>query len=369
MKISYVLDSFGGGGKERRCLQLIQGLNNEGYNDIQVIIINNEVDYQDLYDTNIELHIIDRKNKKLNFLKTYHTLNQLLIKFNPDIVQVWGVFSAFFTNPTRIFKRFKYIGSYVADCNSPYFFSVSKLTVSLNIILSNYIIGNSKAGIIAYGIPLKKAKVIYNGFNESRYTKDGLTKIDIKDNLNIKSKNIVSMIGRVDNNKDQRTFIDAAKNILKFRRDITFLVIGKGENLEMLKNMINKEESKHIHFLGFRTDVEDLIKISDITVLCTNPLVHKEGVSNSILESLAFGVPVIATNDGGTPEIIEHGINGFLINAFDSEDLKNKINEILNDENLSYSLSKNAVRIVKEKFTLTTMTNNYIELYKKCLNN
>lgn len=365
MRITFVLDTFGGGGKERRCLQLIQGLNKEGYNNIQVIIINNDIAYQEIYDADIELHIIDRKNKGLNTFKTLRILHKLFKDFKPDIVQVWGLFSAFFTNIIRLFTPLKFIGSYVADCNKPKLFSIAKITVLLNILLADYIIGNSKEGLKTYGIPENKAKVIYNGFNEKRYDNQFvMDKLQVRNNLNITNKFVIPMIARVDDNKDQKTFIDAAKSILKDRNDIDFLIVGKGHNLEKLKIMITQKESKHIHFLGFRTDVENIIKISTLTVLCTNPLLHKEGVSNAILESLAFGVPVIATNDGGTPEIIDSGINGYLIDAFNSNELKEKITEILDNEELHLRLSENAISTVKDKFTLNKMTNSYIELYK-----
>lgn len=366
MRITFVLDTFGGGGKERRCLQLIQGLNKKGYYNIQVIIINNDIAYQELYNTDTELCIIDRKNKGLNTFQTLLILNKSMKDFKPDIVQVWGLFSTFFINIISLFSKFKLIGSYVADCNKPKLFSLAKITVMLNIFLSDYVIGNSIAGLKAYGIPNNKAQVVYNGFNENRYSNQLVVdKIQLKKNVNTTNEFVVTMIARVDDNKDQKTFVEAAKLILKDRNDVDFLIVGKGPNIEKLKLMITQKEIKHIHFLGFRTDVENILKISNMTVLCTNPVLHKEGVSNSILESLAFGVPVIATNDGGTPEIIESGINGYLINAFDSNELKEKITKILDDEKLYQRLSKNAVRIVKENFTLNKMTNSYIELYKK----
>lgn len=367
MKITFVLDTFGGGGKERRCLQLIQGLNKKGYNDIQVIIVNNDVAYKELHDTAIKLFILDRKNKNLNFFDTYKELSLLIKEFNPDIVQVWGILSTFYLNFIRPLNNFKFIGSYVADCNKPRFFSVGRMTILLNILLADCIIGNSKAGIKAYNIPSKKAKVIYNGFNEKRYNDKSLDVVQLKDTLNLKGVNVVSMIARLDNNKDQKTFIDAAKIILKERNDIDFLIVGGGENLKDLLSNVDQKESENIHFLGFRSDVENILQITDISILCTNPLKHKEGVSNAILESLAFGVPVIATDDGGTPEIVESGINGYLINAFDPFELKSNIIKILNDKALKNSLSINAIKIVKDKFSLDNMTNKYVELYENLI--
>ena len=367
MKITFVLDTFGGGGKERRCLQLIQGLNKRGYNDIQVIIINNDVAYQELYDANIDLHIIDRKNKGLSFLQTSKVLYWLLKNFKPDIVQVWGVFSAFFTNPIRCFMRFKYVGSYVANCNKPDMFSIERLNVFFNIILSNYVVGNSAAGIKAYGVPKRKAKVIFNGFNEERYNNLDFNGIEIRDEMNIKANYIVSMVARLDDNKDHVSFIKAAKLVIEKRTDVLFLIVGNGPNLSQLQSLILENERKFFNFLGFRSDVENILKITDVSVLCTNPKKHKEGVSNAIMETLAFGVPVIATNDGGTPEIVKSGVNGFLIKALESGQLCEKIIQILDDAVLKEKFSKEAKKTIETKFTLRIMTDKYLELYNLLL--
>ncbi|WP_299319552.1 glycosyltransferase [uncultured Maribacter sp.] len=367
MNISFVLDSFGGGGKERRCLQLIQGLNKQDGFNIQVIIVNNDVSYPELYETNIDLQIIDSKKRKLNIVQTSLFLYRLLKDFNPDIVQAWGVFSSFFINPISCFLPFKYIGAYVANCNKPKKLSYERFTVLINTWLADCIIGNSEAGIKAYGIPKRKAKVIYNGFNEERYAVTETTRSELKQQMGIQAKFVIAMIARVDINKDYETYIRAAKLILEQKSDILFLIVGSGPNLIPLQSLISDNEKKYFNFLGFRSDIEKILRITDVSVLCTNPQKHKEGVSNSIMESLAFGVPVIATNDGGTPEIIESGINGFLINAYDSKELKDKILQLIDDEMLIKKISDTAKLTIETKFNLNLMTSKYIDLYKSLL--
>lgn len=363
MKITFVLDTFGGGGKERRCLQLIQGLNKRGYKNIQVIIINNDIAYNALYETNINLHIIDRKNKGLNFIQTCRTIYVLLKQFQPDVVQVWGILSAFYLNIISRLMSFKYIGAYVADCNKSKIFSIERLVVFINSILAESIVGNSEAGIAAYRIPQKKAKVIYNGFNEERLINNLINKEDLKNELNIKSKFIVTMIARFDEGKDYKTFLEAANIILKIRSDITFLCVGDGPKLSQHISENTRSGSDNIIFMGFRNDVEKILQISNISVLCSNPIKHKEGISNSILESMAFGVPVIATNSGGTPEIVEHGSNGYLVNKYDSQDIAEKIIKIISDSKHYKSLSIATKKTVQRKFTLEKMINDFDKLY------
>lgn len=367
-KISFILDTFAGGGKERRCLQLIQGLNKQGYNNIQVIILDNRIHYKELYKTEIDLNIIDRKNRGLNYFKTLIEINKLIKKHNPDIIQVWGVFSALFTTPIRFINSFNYIGAFVADCNRPKFFSLANFLIKLSIPVTRYFVGNSQAGLNAYRIPLKKRKLIYNGFNKERLTKIDQFEKTTKDDLKITTPYVISMIARLDKNKDQETFIKAAIQILEKRKDITFLVIGEGPKKDNLQAYIKTKESEFVKIVGFRSDIEQILHISNLSVLCTNPNNHKEGVSNAILESMALGVPVIATNDGGTPEIVDDSINGFLIDPFQVEDLAEKICTLLDNRILRDKFSANALKTVATKFSLQNMVNQYIDIYNSLSN-
>ncbi len=372
MKITFVLDTFGGGGKERRCLQLIQGLNNKGFNDIQVIIIDGKVAYNELFSCNVQLNIINRRNLTLGFFKTFIKINKLLKTYNPDIVQVWGLFGSFFTSILKLsfpFKfKWKYIGAFVANCNRIKFPSKSWFFFIVGKPFFDLIIGNSLAGLNAYNVPLKKAKLIYNGFNKDRLLNNNFDFETYKKELLIDSDYIISMIARLDNNKDQKTFIKAAKKILVERKDITFLVIGTGKNENYLKSLITNDEEKNIRFLGFRNDVDKLIKISYLTVLCTNPEYHKEGISNAILESLFFGIPVIATKDGGTPEIIQNKVNGYLIPPNNNKILIDKIIEIIENRELYLKLSAKGQELCNSKFSLNKMVSEYIEVYHSLLN-
>jgi glycosyltransferase involved in cell wall biosynthesis len=82
--------------------------------------------------------------------------------------------------------------------------------------------------------------------------------------------------------------------------DICFLLIGDGENIERCKYLVKDLPTENIKFLGRQNDAESIINIFDIGVLTTNIRIHREGISNSIIEYMAMGKPVIATQGGGT---------------------------------------------------------------------
>lgn len=358
MRITYLLDVFGGGGKERRCLQLIQGLNRMGINDIQVIIIDNNVAYHDLYNTTAKIEIIGRKDKGLSPTQTARVLYGLLRDFKPDIVQAWGLMSAGFMLLTKPSCRFIPLASYVADVDQPKGIKRIINLISNRVCLK--IISNSKAGLRAYKTPASKSVLIYNGFNETRFN-NVVNKDSKKELLAINTKYVVAMVASFWQNKDWQCFIDAAKKILNRRNDITFLAIGKGPQWDYYNGQISDEERELIRMMGRRDDVDEIYQICDLTVLTSS---HGEGLSNSIMESMAWGVPVIATSKGGTPEIIEDDINGRLIRKQTPAVVADMITSLIDNPTKLVQMGKNAADTIKRNFLLQRMTDDYMNLYK-----
>ncbi len=359
MRISYILDAFGGGGKERRCLQVIQGLNKQGVNDIQVVIVNNDVAYKELYETTAKIDIIDRKNRRLGQIQTAKALYTLLKDFQPDIVQAWGLMSAGVVLLVKPFMKFKFLASYVADCDSPY-----GLERMINKICNHVcvkIISNSRAGLIAYGTPASKAVVIYNGFNESRYN-NCIDRAKKEKELGITTKYVVAMVASFWKTKDWQCYIDTAKLLIKQRNDITFLAVGTGLTWDYYNDQISNAERRYVKMLGRRDDVDEIFQACDLSVLTST---HGEGVSNSIMESMAWGVPVIASNCGGTPEIIEDRENGRLIDVQTPKSVSALITELIDQPDILAKMREKASQTIKEKFLLQRMTAEYVELYKR----
>ena len=110
--------------------------------------------------------------------------------------------------------------------------------------------------------------------------------------------------------------------------------------------------------------MELLFKAADISVLTSKD----EGISNSILESMACGTPVIATSKGGTNEIINNNFNGYILNHKDYVSVSNKIIHLKNNKNITQSFSKRAETLVKEKFSIELMIKNFQEIIEKSRN-
>lgn len=357
MKILYIINGFGGGGKERRLLQLTKGLIDKGIS-ILILSVSTRKNYDIKFDAPniqiIELQEINRK-KIIKFIRYY------LKNFKPDIVHLWCSIPivSIVTTVGKFMYRYKLIAGFIADAN-PIKGSLLKIATQFVYLIADAVVGNSKAGIIAQKAPSRKSFVIYNGFDFTRL--NNLQNIS-KKQYGINHEYIVSMFARVDECKDYNMFLNVAKRIESHNKNILFLGIGQGCMLDTYKNKLTSEKIGNVIFLGFRKDVEALLKISDICLLFTNNNYHAEGISNSILEAMAVGKPVIATNGGGTPEIINNGVDGYIIQPQDCNTAIDIILRLINSETLRKTIGDNAQKKIYKDFSLEKMTNEYIKLY------
>lgn len=368
MRVTFVLDNFGRGGKERRCLQLIQGLNKKGFHDIQVILINDDIiKYEELFDTSAKIEFVRRKQNQLSYLQSLKRTRRLLSDFNPDIVMSWGGISGVIMACLKPFIKAVCLSAFVADTIQVRPFTCGWFIRKLIIGSNKFIVGNSQAGLDAYGVPFHKGVKIVNGFNRTRFDIGDLNKEDLKKDLSVSTKYLVVMISRYTRiHKDYQAFIDAAKRIVKDRDDVTFLGIGPGKDRNYYISQLTEDDKKRIRLLGKRDDVEKVLTVADISMLFSN-LNAGEGISNTILESLAFGVPVIATWAGGTPEIIENGENGFMVKGNDLGIIVETTNKLLENNKLYEKISENGKKTVTENFSLDKMTDRYLHLFGRCL--
>lgn len=158
---------------------------------------------------------------------------------------------------------------------------------------------------------------------------------------------VVGIVGRIEEAKGQYLLIEAIANLKAF--NIKVLIVGqamKEEYLEELKTkIIDLGIEERVIFTGFTKEVNEHIQLCDVTVLAT----PKETFGLVVIESMANGVPVIATNSGGPLEIIENGINGYFFDRT-MQDLEKKIRMFYEDKDLRDTITKEALQKVKEKF-------------------
>lgn len=198
-----------------------------------------------------------------------------------------------------------------------------------------------------------RMQTIYNGIDLNKFkTAQAADRgsIDIPE-----TAPIAAMIARFYDQKDHKTVIEAARLI----SDLHVLFIGDGERRKTMQEHASRlGVANRIHFLGYRSDVASLLKLSDVYIQSS----HYEGIPLSVVEAMACGIPVIASDVGGLREIVQDGISGLLFKRADVGDLSEKLQSILHDARIKAKLKTGALARAPD-FSLDAMVDKLIELY------
>ena len=160
--------------------------------------------------------------------------------------------------------------------------------------------------------------------------------------------------------KNQVWLINTLKNSINKNNKIHILLPGKDSLNGGLNALVNELGlNKNIHILGFRKDIPELMKISNLSISTSK----QEGLPVNIMEAMYTGLPIIATDCRGNSDLIDNGKSGFIIKQNDSKDLLDKINKIYNKEIDIKELSNNSKEKSK-KYLLENIMEKYINIYE-----
>ncbi|HEX3074273.1 MAG TPA: glycosyltransferase [Ignavibacteriales bacterium] len=218
-----------------------------------------------------------------------------------------------------------------------------------------------KKSVEKYGIyDKKKIAVIYNGIEE---WENAISASELRKKLGLPAGNyIVLSAARFGVIKNITMILEIAAR-LREREDITFVIIGDGEEFSAMQKLRNSRNLQNVSLPGFKENVLEYMKASDV-YLSTS---IREGMPISLIEACMLGVPVIASDVTGNNEIVDDGINGFLFKLDDVETPVNKILKLSADKEEARRLSANAVEIYRQKFAIKKMIKKVEEIY--ALNN
>ncbi len=207
----------------------------------------------------------------------------------------------------------------------------------------------------------EKIDVIYNGLDFENFEKRSNGK-NLQAELGLaQDAPLVGMIANLNFEiKGHSHFIRAAKKITEKIPDAEFVLVGDGALREKYEQMASDLGiRKNIHFLGKRGDVASILAALTVSVLCST----SEGLSNVILESMAAGKPVIATDVGGNPEMVSDGVTGHLVPPADPEAMARAIISLLKNREKAGEMGAAARKVIQEKFTVKAMVEAYERLY------
>lgn len=194
------------------------------------------------------------------------------------------------------------------------------------------------------GIDPGRINVVYNGIHLAKFSKEGSEqeRADLRRHLSIAGDHsIVGTVGRLIEDKGHRYLLLAVPYILEAHPKTTFLIVGDGElkaDLVALCQELNI--SKQVVFTGSRTDIPELLDIVDIFVFPS----FREALGISVLEAMAMGKAIVATDDAAIPELITRDQEGLLVHPGDPQAIAAAVIELLNNSERCRAMGKAAKR-------------------------
>ena len=212
-------------------------------------------------------------------------------------------------------------------------------------------------------LPAEKIEVIANGVDTARPSRT--TRGQLLAELNLPADSyLIGCVGRLWPQKRLKDAIWAADLLKVIRDDVHLLIIGEGPHGNRLKKFRDQVEIRDkVHFLGQRADVPRLMP--HFNVLWSTSAY--EGQSNAIMEAMACGVPVVATDIPGTRDLIVPDRTGYLVPVGDRAAIARHTRRILDDPGLADRLAKAARQRMHEEFSVEKMIARYTELYRRLL--
>lgn len=244
-----------------------------------------------------------------------------------------------------------------------YLFMRSNLIVSVS--------EGSKKQLILNGVNENKIKRIYNALDLDYDINYDINKDLLKKELGISINSIViGYLGNIIKRKGLDVLLKAFAIIKRneiYRNSILIIVGGNpneddGKYIKYIHQLIRESHiDDSVLFLGYRNDAKRIIHAFDIFVMPS----RMESFGLSIIEAMSIGLPVIATNGGSIPEIIENGYNGILVANEDYKSLAYAIMMLISNVEIRNKLSKNAIIYAKNKFALSNQVNEFIKILSK----
>lgn len=216
-----------------------------------------------------------------------------------------------------------------------------------------------------YGVPRRKVRVIRDAVRADRFT---TPKPEYRGRLESlfpdKPEVIVGAAGRLSPEKGYRFLVDAAAEVLRDYPDTGFVLFGDGPlREEIARRVAAKELRGRFRLPGFCSDLDGFLPHFDLFVLPS----FTEGLPNVVLEAFAARVPVVATAVGGTPEVVEDGVNGYLAPPGDAGALADRIGRLIANPNGRRAMGTLGRQRIDKEFSFACQAKEYEEVLGRLL--
>jgi len=218
------------------------------------------------------------------------------------------------------------------------------------------------------GIPETRMVTIYNGVDTARFSPEGSSRSPLPAGFAPSGSIVLGTFGRLDPLKNQvllaRSFVRALELRPTLRNVLRLVIVGDGASRAEIERTLAEAGAQALAWMpGYRDDTPDLYRALDIFALPS----LREGISNTLLEAMASGRPVIATRVGGNPEIVPDGVVGRLVPSGDHEVLAAAILDYVDDPELMRRHGRAGREHTLRHYSLAGMVGSYDRIYRSLL--
>ncbi len=365
MRCLFLIDELETGGSQKQILELARGLRSCGH-DVHVVYFRKGKDAYtpDFVASEIPVSLVEKSGwvdptflfRLVRKIRGYRP--DVAVTYNPT-ADIWGMVASWIARvPTRIVSL-RSVKIVEESSHLRFLYKVIRW-------LPRLYIGNSAAGIVDFirfvKIPADRFHHVPNGMRLSEMTPPADANRYVRGEFQIPNDvPIIICVGRLVQDKGHEVLIRALSRVKSSRIPFCCLLVGGGPLRKELEEQVRELSlSGEVIFTGERKDIWRLIAPSTVFVLPS----WREGLSNSIIEALCFGLPVVCTRVGGNEVLVTDGVNGYLVPPGDDAELSRRISHLLTDHALRGRMMAEAVKI-REWVDSEKMTDNFLVVLRK----
>ncbi len=365
LKILHLTEAYGWSGGAAQMLYLARELRALGNHNIIACPLGGDLWKKASGDG---FEVVHFRPKRDYDLKTAFALARLINKKRPDVLHAhhpkahaMGLIAKFLARHRPVFVFTRRVSHPIVTG------FLAKLKYTSRQIDGCIAVADSVRGILlAYGLAPERVRTIYSGTDPSRFFPRPPETEILKELALPSGLPVIMLVGNFSEHKGQHVLLKAARLLSARGLDFILVFAGRGTDSLELKALAALEglPPRQGRFLGLRDDVEKLLSAASVSV---NAAVKGEALSGSIRESLAMGVPAVASDISGNSEIVKNGLTGLLYPPGDAAALADRLETVLRSPELRAKFSQNSVSLVREGFTTAIMGRRTLDYYRELL--
>ena len=367
MRILHVIDNLEVGGTETQMVQMVQRLASSRDEVTVATLRAGGPLSEQLTRTGIEVIEFPKRRTMLSFQAAYQLIRMawFIRQRKVDVVHAHDLWANLMAVPAARLARAPVTISSQRNLATLWWYTPFRKKVIRRVhLLAKHIVVNSaavkKLMENEFRIPANRLHILNNGVDFAKFSEAGNGRKMLFPDLPSGSKLVVNVANMNSEIKGHAVLIAAAKEICASSANVFFALVGDGPLRQVFEGSVRRSGLQdRFRFLGRRRDVPEILSCADFFVFPS----FAEGLPNSVLEAAAAGLPIIATQVGGIPEIIEHGVTGLLIPAGDSQALVLALHRLMENSSFSATLARAGQQRVRSTYSFESAITQLHALY------